>query len=424
MFPRLLSCSLVVLWSASLLPAQTESGLPRPTIGQPPVDTTDANDRELIASRLRFLQEMYGLDAEKAAQLRTTLNEQLPAHRSYQDQLNLTFRRLRVALSLLEQDATLSPDQREKRMAKFEGQYHHRLADAPLSMANIIRQGEALLSKGQVTEGRTRIRAKLADRLGPESDGFDLDRINAVLAGPVFPIELPDLSKSYPVPEPDPSAARDQQQRRAPAPTASAAPPRPRAPLTTDSRQPRPDPDPRETLSPRPPAVKTQRPLSRTARQAPAPPKPLEPAPPEAEWANYVDQASADYGFSKAQEQAARAVFSSCRSRAQAHRSGRQAEYQEVENTADQAERVEALRQLNLRLDQLYAELTERVDAVASLEQKRKADKGSAPDQTTPTPAPAKAGPQKESPKAEVPRNQSPKPDAPKKESPEKDAAR
>jgi hypothetical protein len=426
MFPKLLFCSLMVLWSASQLPAQSEGPAPQSAVGQLPADTTGAAGRELIASRLQFLQEMYGLDAEKTARLRTMLSERLPAHRSYQDQMLLTFRRLRVALALVKNDAKLSPAEREKRTATFERQYYEHLAKAPLGMTNVIKLGEAMLSEGQVAQGRARIKAKLGDRLGPHSEGFDLSKIDAILTGPISPIELPDLSKPYSVAEPSPNLATLPPQRQPRTPPANATPRPPRAPITTDSRQTRPNARARKTSSPLTRAAKPRTPPKRTANR---PPQPLRPAPPDAEWAKYLEKASTDYAFTKAQEQVARAALSSCQSRAAAHRAGRQAEYQEAENTADPAKKAEALRQLNHRLDQLYAELTQRVDAVASLEQRRKAGKDPAAQAAPPkgqlpkaVPAPKKEPSKPQGPKADAPEKEAPKKEAPKKEVPKKDA--
>jgi len=110
-----------------------------------------------------------------------------------------------------------------------------------------------------------------------------------------------------------------------------------------------------------------------------APPKPLEPAPPESEWSRHAETTAAHLGFTAQQKETAAAIIESCRSRAAAHRKQHKADYESVDKMTNPAEKAGATRKLNHRLDELYYELTQRVDSLTTVEQKQRTAKGQPP---------------------------------------------
>lgn len=168
--------------------------------------------------------------------------------------------------------------------------------------------------------------------------------------------------------------------RPPPAVTPPAAPPQLAAPKSQVSQE------PTARSAPPPAAQRPPQPV------APPAPRVLKPAPPEAEWAAAVDQAAGKFGFTTEQKKLADSILESCQSRAATHRQLRQADYEAAAKNPDAAKKSEETGKLNDRLNVLYDELIQRVESLATAEQKIKAGEPTAPATTTP-PLPAKPTP-------------------------------
>jgi len=119
----------------------------------------------------------------------------------------------------------------------------------------------------------------------------------------------------------------------------------------------------------------------------------VKPAPPVAEWAAVVEQITGKFGFTDPQKTLAKSILESYQTRAATHREQRKADYEAAEQLADPAKKVEELGKLNERLNLLFDELTQRVESLATAEQKIKAGEPVATPPATPPPPPPPAKP-------------------------------
>jgi hypothetical protein len=408
-------CALILSLTATQAPAQT-AGTADPAA---PVDA----GRTQLEHHLKLVRGMYNLNADQIAELRPRLISLLPSQQEFDARTALTRRRLRIARTLLAKGENLNDAERAEKMAPFDRHYRRLVARAPLSIANIAKQAEALLSEEQIANARKRIKTKFADRLKADDAKLDFESIDALLSGPIPPGRLPQMSLAsstlrfaqpeattipkHPVAQAPPSKAQK------PAPSRRTAP-RSINPMATATDMSRHD-------------VKAT-PSKARANRSLGPPKPLKPAPPESQWAKYVEDHSTRLGFNDQQKAIAASVLESCRSRASTHREQKKAEYESAEKIADSAEKTKRLGELNYRVNVLYDELTRRIDAIPSVEQKQMGEKGQAPKakpaktESSASPPSAKKEPAKapknEPSKDKPQKTEPPKAGAPKKESP------
>lgn len=287
----------------------------------------------LLEERLAFIREMYQLNDAQTSQAGARLKGLLAAHAAYMKVHGQTLRLRRVALTqVLPAEALMKESIRTKLIAKYENEVAKLEAEAPLSLANVIKQVEPMLDPTAVRQGRQRIAEKFREALAGKP--LDVTRIDRLIAAAVEPTR-PVAAKRPPA---KPAVAKSPQ-------TASRTPPvSPVAP-------------------PKPPVRRTNPP------PAPKPAKPLEPAPPVDQWAEAFEAAVNNYGFTEGQKQRARDILKSCRARAESHLEKNKESYAQAKKKADAAERAKALRRLNARLDKLYEELNRRMKAIPSQEQ-------------------------------------------------------
>lgn len=432
-----LLCACAVLIVAARVPAQTQnsagSRAPRPSSGI----SADGAGRKLIDQHLRFIQEMYKLDAAQITKCRSEFTQLLPAQRQYELETATTLRRLPLARVVVLDDKNADEATRLRKAKGFEREYHRLITRAPLSTANVLRRVEAMLPPGQVAQGHARIKAKFAGRLARKgaSAPIDYDAIGAILAGPMPRAQIPEMIKPTgrpgdepvarsPAPAPAPPAARRGDEESPPRPTVPRRQPKTAPPPATASGEAgtrsasaTQDPPARTSSSAtRTPQISAKRPAPRSA--AKTPPKPLAPAPPESEWSKQFDATTGGYGFTAVQMIAAKSVLNGCLARAALHRKQQKSDYQDAEKIADGADKAAKLNRLNRRLDELYDEMIQRVDSLATIDQKQQAGKGKGTQTPAPPAAPAK--PTQRTPETQAKPNKSAGDETPKKAAPAK----
>ncbi len=297
-----------------------------------------------FGEHLAFVQRVYRLDAGQVAKLRPVLTGMAPAHQQYEAEYALTLRRVRIARSIVLDRDQLTVEARNAKAAPFERQYWRIVTNAPLSLASIARHAESLLSKEQVAETHGRLKTRFAGRMKDPNAEFDIQQFDALFAGSIPDIELPNMVRAGPSPQ----LAQSLRPTLERTPDAQAE----------DSKLPktRAQPSPRKT---RPPS--------------PRPPRNVGPAPVMEEWAQVVEKASSKYGLTQKQKVTASAVLESCQKRAESHRQEQETNYASAQAIADPKEKGEKLGKLNRRLDLLYDELTQRIGSIATMEQKASA---------------------------------------------------
>lgn len=130
-------------------------------------------------------------------------------------------------------------------------------------------------------------------------------------------------------------------------------------PVTVPTARP-PDP-PRRAGAPAP-----SRPDQPAAKPAPKPPV----APPIDEWDKQVDSVASKFKFAATQRTRAQAILKDLRQRATQYRKSRGADFERIKRMTDAKARAEEERALSEPLDELFAELKERLDQLPTQEQR------------------------------------------------------
>jgi hypothetical protein len=99
----------------------------------------------------------------------------------------------------------------------------------------------------------------------------------------------------------------------------------------------------------------------------------LAPAPPIDDWDKHVDATSTKYGFTDAQRTKAQSILRDLRHRAEQYRASRDADFKSLGGMADRKAQDDRKKQLNQPLDAMFDELKQRLDNLATLEQRSKA---------------------------------------------------
>lgn len=115
-------------------------------------------------------------------------------------------------------------------------------------------------------------------------------------------------------------------------------------------------------------------------RTAPPPVAPPPPAPPVDEWDRHVDSIAGKYKFNGEQKTKAQAILKDLRARAEQYRKSRAAEFERAKRMTNVAEREVEEKALNGPLNELFAELKERIEDIPTAAQREAAS----------VPAPAK----------------------------------
>lgn len=427
MYLRYFFCTLLIALCTARIDAQLASPPAEPATEK----ATEPRSRILVAARLQFIRSMYKLDADDEAKLEKLVKELEFDQEMYEAQTSVTLRRLRVAIASLARNSDLSEETRAKLTSTFERQYHGIHARSPLGIPNLVKRFEGMLTPNQVAQAHDRICTELGDRLGSDQTEPDMERVEALIAGPIPPAEDPlarSIARRYAPPpanrRPAPTPQRD--------PTA-AQPTPPDVPPSTRPETARP-PQGDVTKATPPPGVRPAPRGRDRARAAPARRRPPRPAPPEAEWRERLETASAEFGYTEDQKKITQRALRSCLARAAAHREQHSQDYAAAETIAEPTEKTQRISELNRRLDSLYDELVQRIDAVATIEQRQKVGKYEVSNAATmqaprrappvsriqvrkappaPAPAPKETENQEETPKPQAPKKEASEPQSP-----------
>jgi len=309
--------------------------------------------QQWITKRVEFIRDLYGLDAGQAATLTQKAVTRAQAQDNYQRRMEPTLRSVTRALEL----AQNQPDQ-EKVIASLKSQLEGIHGRAPLSYSSLIMEVEGTLSQQQVSTGRAKIKERYAAKMAPGlNEALMVSKIDSAVGEPVL---MPGVDMTAPIRPPNPT------------PTDTVNPARPAQPNQPPMVPPRPQPTP----------------------TPPPPPRVIQPAPPIAEWKPWVDAAVTKYQFTPVQSDRAKWLIEHYQKRAGEFNEKNKTAYEEANKLSDAAAKEKAVKELNKGLDKLYDELTQRIEFLATIEQRQKADKAAgkkpaAPATTPPVVTPA-----------------------------------
>jgi len=327
------------------MPVRTVFALLLLTAIATPAMAQDGEGADLVNERIAFIREMYKPSDAQIDLLRPKLMELVPAQMKYDMDTAVTAKRVRLAIDLVPPQTDMSEALKGRIIASLKEQLGRIWSRAPLSLSASCKVAEGVLSPEEVAAGRERIKERFADRL--EGKPLNIDRLDVLAAEAIVPSPPPEFTG---------------QASNRPTPTAPVNPPQPRQ----AQAQPADDHDHGDAALPRP-----QQPRQ---PQQPEPKRTYAQAPPLEEWESVVTQKAEKYNFSDAQRETARSIFNSVQSRAQAYQSQKKDAMAEAASMAEGSAKSQKLGELRQPLNQLYDELSQRVESIASLEQKAAAD--------------------------------------------------
>jgi len=343
--------SVLVLLGVAAATGQSSDVPPPPMFKSSPLATGEITSQMLLADRIAFVKEGYGLSEEQLKKVTPLLEQLVPAQDRYDLKVRLTLRRTALAISITAASESHQQADPAATITRLQEQILAIHAAAPLSLGNVIKLVEPLLPKEQVEAARSRMKNDLAARLKRNPADIVVEKIDDMLASAVAPAGVSPV-------QPQPT--------QPPAQSHAKAPPAPPPP--------------------------------------PQPPKPLAPAPPEAQWTKDYEAIITKYGFTEDQKNVAESALKSCLDRAATHRAKSKADFEKADKMSDAAAKEQALQPLRLPLDKLYDELIQRTESLATLEQKLRADgKLTIPPKAPPTAAAPAAQTLKPSPGAVQP---------------------
>lgn len=315
---------------------------------------------------LEVLRRAYGLSEDEVNDVRRDMSERIDADVKLRPAL-------RVALMEVARGYAA---ENEKRGENWElTDEIRRRIEAPLDSVNAKlkftfegcqKYVETRVGSGRAVAGR--------DRIGPTREEIQREvaekvrRENEAAVGTEVVMELASA-----------------EHRKADAELSPAGNPMPKAAFTSPAPSATPTPQMQQPVAAPPPPVEKPRPVQRRepppARvEAPASPPQvaieaprLAPAPPIDEWDKHVDSVAQKYKFTADQKGRAQAILKDLRDRARQYRKSHASDFERLKRITDGVERSTEEKHLNQPLDELFAELKERLEVLPTREQREAA---------------------------------------------------
>lgn len=296
----------------------------------------------VLQKRLDFVNKAYKLEMNRITGLLSTFSGMISEHANYMKEHESTLRLRTASLRIARTQKNVSQEILNRVIAKFENEIYEIHEKAPLSLTNLVKIVEKDMPAEQVAQGRSAIRERFAEAL--KDKPLMIDKLDRLAMGPISdtPAEpsVEDQQRILKERIKAEQLARTRQQHNNPVAKTPAQPPRPA-------------------------------PVNPNLKKATEPPKPVPPAPPIKDWPEVIETAAARYKFSEVQIKAAQRVLKSCITRGESHLNQKQADYDQIAKLTDADKKNKQLRILNKPLDKLYDELNQRVESIASIEQRQ-----------------------------------------------------
>jgi len=309
-----------------------------------------------------WFAEAYGLSDSEVAEFRKLAEQRVeeeikmwPAIVAATNELALAAERIQAERG---EDANISAEE----YAKISAPLNELLAKRPIDLKNLQRDLEAKLSPERAVAGReklddVRTRSEEQARKLAEAASMNEAALRTVVAMQSEEHRKADAQLS--------PAGNPMPKQEFVAPTLPA--PQIQKPLVAPPPVEKPRPAPR--LEPPPPRVEAPATPPQVALPAPR----LAPAPPVDEWDRHVDSVAQKYKFTAEQKGRAQAILKDLRDRARQYRKSHTGDYERLKRMSDQTERSAEEKRLNEPLDELFAELKERLEVLPTLEQREAA---------------------------------------------------
>jgi hypothetical protein len=308
---------------------------------------TEQDTAKLIADRERFVRHFYAPDPAAMAAIQKSLAEAAKLQDKYRFDVALTLSRMGLALGIASENPEYSPEKRTEVMSRLRAQAARYYAMGPLSLAKVAKMAEGSLSADRIAAGHAKLNAELAGI--PGATPVDLAKLDTYLVPPLPITPKPIIPRAAPM---DVQALTQQDENPQGMPPQAAHQAEPQtmnpkqanAPAAADERKvPERPVMPAAVVNPPPQPV-----------QPPAPPREIKPAPATSTWADFVKQCAAKFKYTADQQKAADSVLESVMKRAGAAGDAQDSAGHKI-------------------VDVLYDELQQRLESIASIEQRQAA---------------------------------------------------
>lgn len=306
-----------------------------------PASEPDAN--KLMADRIRFVRDFYEIDNPTTDKLINELRGLVSFQEKYIAESSKSIYRIELAATLVMNDPNSPESERTAKQSRFKNQLEAIHARAPMSLSKIAAMADSMVGQPKADAAHAKMAKFFANKLGGQP--FATTRLDGLVMPPLKQVKQNEvIATAKPAPTPAPAS---------PTPTPTQNPPVAKAnpPVTT------------------PPAAPPAAP-----QLAPSIPRDIKPAPPVSDWPNMVNEKTTKVAYSPEQKRVAEKIIAQCKARADA-----------LKNSPDADKPIESKHGKHKPLDLLYDELVQRVDALATAEQKAKLAPPAAP---APTAAP------------------------------------
>lgn len=307
---------------------------------------TEQDTAKLIADRERFVRNFYAPDPAAMAAIQKSIAEAAKLHDKYRHDVALTLSRMGLALGIAAENPEYSAEKRTEVLTRLRAQAARYYAMGPLSLAKIAKMAEGSLSADRIAAGHAKLNAELASI--PGATPVDIAKLDAFLVPPLpltpkpiipraAPMDVQALTQQDENPQKMPPNAAQAEPQSMNAQQAKAAPP------ADERKVPERPVMPAAAVNPPPQPV-----------QPPAPPREIKPAPAMSTWADFAKQCAARFKYTADQQKSADSVLESVMKRA---------------STAGDAKDSAGHKLVDL----LYDELQQRLESIASIEQRQAA---------------------------------------------------
>ncbi|QDV91152.1 hypothetical protein RAS2_22420 [Phycisphaerae bacterium RAS2] len=307
---------------------------------------TEADTNKLVADRERFIRTYYEPDPAAMAAIQKSLAEAAKLQDKYRFDVALTLSRMGLALGIASENPEYSPEKRAEVMGRLRAQASRYYAMGPLSLAKVAKMAEGSLSADRIAAGHAKLNAALQHV--PNATPVDIAKLDAFLSPPLAATPKPIIPRSAPM-DVQALTQQDQNQQIMPANAANQPAPmaqnpaQPTAPTPAEQKVPERPVMPAAAVNPPPQPV-----------QPPAPPREIKPAPATNTWADFAKQCATRFKYTADQQKSADTVLDSVMKRA---------------GSAGDAKDSAG----HKMVDVLYDELQQRLESIASIEQRQAA---------------------------------------------------
>ena len=343
----------------------------------PYLNTMDPDAAKVLTDRKKFILEVYQPSAADMNQLDADLSRLLGLHEKYVQDTKLTIERIHLSMTLIATEPGQTSEQSKPMVDRFQEQLSRVYARAPLSLFNVTSKVEAGISKEAAQAGRVRLQEKFAPLLDRTGGRLELRKLDWLLT----PAWVPGDRPSIPVSPPQPRKGLSREEFREKYPRVSIQPATPEeraeaeqynqmllqnaAKTPPDAKPGQPAQSAHDTPLKPPPA----NPVTPAPAQPAQPPRVVTPAPMLSEWEGPLQTAIVRFELNDSQKKTAGEIYDYSKKRAEQYRAENEGQFSAARKSNDEAR----IKELNRGMDVIYDEMIQRIESVATLEQKLKA---------------------------------------------------